>query len=379
VGPTSHHGLPPAEAAHLAFVVDPATGPVVAGDEGAACAIDALRALAVRVTPPNMAAKKSAKQPTLAAPQVPRELPLSPREVDARTFELGRAWWGLMACEDDRGVVTSLIDGATASVDLRAWPPTLTPLAADWTRSALRSRDGTWAFLVGWTQQRILVSRAGDAPPIELPMPKKKLGFAAIGFAGERVVAIPGPLGHDNESSPLTCAQALMIESEGKLFPVASDVDAGGDAYELCGGVSLLDGTDVVVWSGRVLAWNGARFVRHAPDLPRSHLNFGLSAAPFGDGFFCAAGKKLLLVRSGAAVHEQHAPELSNVVAVARAGDDVVVTTVGPLAHHRYQPRTGAVQRIDTSAIEDVDMRVFSSPVGLVASAKQRSRLVRLP
>jgi hypothetical protein len=83
--------------------------------------------------------------------------------------------------------------------------------------------------------------------------------------------------------------------------------------------------------------------------------------------------------RSGAADHEHHAPELTNVVAVAKSGDDVVVTTVGPLAHHRYQPHTGAVHRLDTSAIEDVDTRVFASPVGLVASAKQRSRLVRLP
>lgn len=207
---------------------------------------------------------------------------------------------------------------------------------------------------------------------------KKKLGFAAVAFAGERVVAIPGPLGHGNKSSPLTCAPTPMVESEGALRAVPSDVSEGGVAYDSCGGVQLLDGTDVIVWSGRVLAWNGERFAQHARDLPRSQLSYGFSAAVVEQGFYCTTGRELLLVRAGDETHERPRMQLQNVSVVARDGEDLILTTVGPFAHHRWSPRTGASDRLDTNAFEDLGPRVFPTPLGLVASAKQSSQLVRL-
>lgn len=279
----------------------------------------------------------------------------------------------------DRGVVTSRLHEESAWVDLRAWPPRLAPLADAWTRCAARGPEGRWAALVGWNAQRLLVEEPGGAT-VEVALPSKKVGFAAIGFVGDLLIAVPGPLADGNKSPSLRQAPAPCVARDQKLRPLALGADcASGDAWELCGVAPLSSGEALIVWGGRVMRLERDRLERALPfDLPRGHGNFGLSSVPVGDGFVCAAGHRLAHVRLGASAPSFPVAGLEDVVAVAPFGDEIVLTTVGPLRHHVVDPRTWAVRTLDTRAMGDVDFSVWRTSVGVVASSAAGDGLRRL-
>ena len=274
-------------------------------------------------------------------------------------MDLGKAHWSLVGVVDGFALLTHWIDQRSRWVDLRTWPPKLLPLRDEWTRAVCAG-----ATLAGWKQQRVFTWAAPDKRRTGLELPTKKHGYRAIGMLDGKVTVVPGFLGLDNHSSPLTCA----------LRPLRDGTQLDGEGGDETRTAAIV--RDLVVWGGRVFRYvAGALVPTDAGDLPRAHPNFPPGFVPTEDGFITAAGGKLVFVSRHGKQREDRKVGTLEVTSVARYGDKLLV---GERFHYvLYDEDTRAVEPLDLGIVADKPT-VFPAPCGLVALVDQDKQLVRL-
>lgn len=299
-------------------------------------------------------------------------------KYDDHRFTFAEATWSIVAVHDDVAVLSSRILDRTQWVDLRRWPPKPTPLADRWTRTATCSGDGTWVLLHGWQPQEVLIGKAGKKMR-RLALPRKSWGFSAAGIVDGRAVVVPGSMQDGSSRSPnLTQAPRPFIEANGKLVAAPGiEEDEQGDAYELNGTVRALDGSDYLVWQGRIFRFDGKAFVRAVDfDLPRGHANFPLTTVPSPAGFFVAAGRRLMHV-DGRTGQPSTLPDVE-VVAIAPFGANILLTSLGPLRLSVFDTATGKVSRLDTRSLGDHDFVLHAASPGLITMTDGGMQMARL-
>ncbi len=248
--------------------------------------------------------KASAKRPP--APDdddedVIRLVRLDDREVVVGGF----ASLDLVAWSDPVGVLACSVLHRTGVLELGAGTPVVRPLVEEWTQACGRARDGRWAMLHGLMKKtrpiRVYSASIDRDAALDL-VPTRKAEFAAIGFVGARVVAIPGYLG-THRRSLYPRAQQPFLQEGTKLVPAPGLAPGDeGDAPQLTSVITCADGRDVLVWGGRMFELVLDRFTRtHGFDLQTTHSNVGLTAVTAGStGFFTISDGRLVEILPGA-------------------------------------------------------------------------------
>lgn len=247
----------------------------------------------------------------------------------------------------DALILTCPILECAAVLDL-ADPPVLRPLAAEYVQACGTARDGRLAALLGLRKKprhaRVFPASLDPRAAVDHPM-KKLVEFAAIGFTGDQLVAIPGHLGTHRRYDHVH-AQVPYLQVGAALVPAADlDRDATSDAWSLTGVIACgarseagpgpdeigLRGRaradrsnanleanpprscgdrDLIVWAGRLFERQGDTLARvTAPDLADNHNNSGLSAVPTATGFFTISGQRLVEITPGSATPRVHLPD----------------------------------------------------------------------
>lgn len=271
------------------------------------------------------------------------------------SLDLGKAHWKLVGVVGGRALFTHWSEQRSRWVDLNAWPGTLETAREEWTRAVC---DG--AVLVGWKQQTVYVGKRE-----QIALPTKKHGYRAIGTIGKRVVVVPGHLGMDNKSSPLTVAAAPRIH-DGAWRELAGS--GGADTPH-----AAVVGT-LVIWGGRVLRFDGdALHETDAGDLPPVHPNIDPGHVPTDDGFITVGGGKLVTVsRAGKQRDDKRVGQLA-LVNVQPFEDGLLL--FDNRHYYRYDGTTHA--RIDLGVTREIDA-LIAAPCGLVALVDSSRMLVRV-
>lgn len=251
---------------------------------------------------PKAATKAKAKPKANAKPKSPAvAIGLGAVSADAVTMT-GFGHAELHAAGDDALVVTCPVLQVTGLLAL-AGTPRLLPIAAEFAQHAARGRDGRLAVFLGLWQKTRFARVYADAA-LEAPRdlaPKQAREFAAVGFVGDRLVAIPGYLGHHRRSSVMFAAQP-HVERAGALVPVTNPREDGGPTTTLSGVIACRDGRDVVVWGGRLFVLEGDTLVRAARFDLETFDNRPLTWAPrAGGGFYVVLRRALVEVTLDAA------------------------------------------------------------------------------
>ncbi len=289
------------------------------------------------------------------------------------SVDLGTAWWEYVGIVDGFALLTHYIQHRSRWIDLRTWPAKVGLSLDEWTRSVARARDGRIASLVGWKAQTVMVQDGHGKQRNELKLPFKKYGFRAVGFVGDRVVVIPGHLGHDNHSSPLHRGAAPLVH-DGKKFVPLTGGEPGPDPTQSAI-VALPGGPDRLVWEGRVFRVDGDSLAAIC-DLPGTHPNFRSDFVPLdGDRFACAAGGRIAIVDTAVTTKPIGKAQ---VITVRAYEDALLATTIAPYRHHRFDPGTATHELLDFGTPTDDMPVVFAAPCGLISFAEENKLLVRL-
>ena len=274
------------------------------------------------------------------------------------SLDLGSPHWKLVGVVDGSALFTQWSEQRSRWVDVNEWPGKLEVAREEWTRAVCPG-----ASLVGWKQQKIYLDKR---KPLELPT--KKHGYRAIGMLDKRVVVVPGHLGMDNKSSPLTCATTPMIYdgTSWKKLDGQGGLDTPHAAV-----VPLDDGRALVVWGGRVLVFDGALSTTEAGDLPRTHPNFDPGHVATGDGFITVGGGKLVTISDAGNKREETRIGKLELVSVLRHDDRLIVFDG---RSHYFDDGT----RVDFGSSLEHPATLVAAPCGLVALVKDDRVLVRV-
>lgn len=266
----------------------------------------------------------------MTAKRAPKRKPKSKRTTARRTTLAG-ADLSIVAHD-----ATSITVGGFASVEIVGWhfdaliltcpilersgvlhlgdPPTIRPLAAEFTQACATARDGRFVALLGLKKKdryvRLFPPTLEPRKAVDVPV-KRLVEFASAGFTADGLIALPGAMGTHRRAFVKSPQQPYVMDDD-QLVPIKGvGLDGAGGSEDLSGVVACGDGRDLVVWCGRVFERRAEVLVRVLGfDLERNYNNFGLTVATTaGPGFFTISGQRLVEVIPGDAEPRVHLPK----------------------------------------------------------------------
>lgn len=271
------------------------------------------------------------------------------------TFPLKSAGWTLVAVVDSTAYLTNSLLDASLALDVTRWPPRITKREATFTRAV--AGGASVAKLVGWSQQKVVVGKRSIA------LPAKKYGYRAIGSIATSLVLVPGHLGRDNQSSPLSVGKTPIAWTGAAWTPLRGD---GGPHTQLAGVTA-----QHVIFGGHICALAGDELVR-VGELPRADGTWLTQPVDIDGGFAMPAGALAVWRDNKLALHRVAD---ASVVRVLRDGQRLLLRTAGLHGFWSFDLTKGRAKKL----VVDVDAdELIPTPAGTLALVANGAELRRV-